>query len=93
MGQVTGHPLADWSALEHFHFPDPDNHDFYEGMEGRFSGTEDKLAVPRYQDYLHEQIPGSKLIRFDNAGHLLNLEKPKDVNKAIEEFVDSLPKD
>jgi len=26
-------------------------------------------------------------------GHILNLEKPKDVNKAIEEFVDSLPKD
>ena len=47
----------------------------------------------KYQDYLHEQIPGSKLIRFENASHLLNLEKPVDVNKAIEEFVDSLPKD
>jgi pimeloyl-ACP methyl ester carboxylesterase len=58
-----------------------------------FSGTEDKLTVPKYQDYLHEQIPGSKLIRFENASHLLNLEKPMDVNKAIEEFVDSLPKD
>jgi pimeloyl-ACP methyl ester carboxylesterase len=57
-----------------------------------FSGTEDKLTVPKYQDYLHEQIPGSKLIRFDHAGHLLNLEKPKDVNKAIEEFVNSLEK-
>jgi pimeloyl-ACP methyl ester carboxylesterase len=58
-----------------------------------FSGTLDKLTVPKCQDYLHEQIPGSKLIRFENAGHLLNLEKPKDVNKAIEEFIDSLPKD
>jgi 3-oxoadipate enol-lactonase len=58
-----------------------------------FSGTQDKLTVPECQDYLHEQIPGSKLIRFENAGHLLNLEKPKDVNKAIEEFIDSLPKD
>ena len=45
-----------------------------------FSGTEDKLAPPKYQDYLHEQIPGSKLIRFENASHLLNLEKPMDVN-------------
>ena len=58
-----------------------------------FSGTEDKLTVPKYQDYLHEQISGSKLIRFENAGHILNLERPKDVNKAIEEFVVSLPKD
>ena len=58
-----------------------------------FSGAEDKLVSPKYQDYLHEQISGSKLIRFDDAGHLLNLEKPKEVNEAIEEFVDSLPKD
>jgi len=58
-----------------------------------FSGTEDKLTVPKHQDYLHEQISGSKLIRFENAGHILNLEKPKDVNKAIEEFIDSLPRD
>lgn len=58
-----------------------------------FSGTEDKLTVPKYQDYLHEQIQGSKLIRFENAGHLLNLEKLQEVNKSIEEFIDSLPKD
>ena len=43
MGQVTGHPLADWSALDHFHFPDPDNPDFYAGMEKRFTGTEGKF--------------------------------------------------
>jgi len=56
-----------------------------------FSGSEDKLTPPKLQDYLHEQITGSKLIRFENAGHILNLEKPKEVNRAIEEFVDSLP--
>lgn len=58
-----------------------------------FSGTEDKLTVPKFQDYLHEQISGSKLIHFENAGHILNLEKAKEVNKAIEEFMDSLPQD
>lgn len=58
-----------------------------------FSGTEDKLTIPKFQDYLHEQISGSKLIRFENAGHILNLEKTKEVNKAMEEFMDSLPQD
>jgi hypothetical protein len=29
-----------------------------------------KLTVPKYQDYLHEQIPGSKLIRFENGPHI-----------------------
>jgi pimeloyl-ACP methyl ester carboxylesterase len=58
-----------------------------------FSGREDQLTAPKFQDYLHEQISGSKLIRLENAGHILNLEKSKEVNKAIEEFVDSLPKD
>jgi pimeloyl-ACP methyl ester carboxylesterase len=57
-----------------------------------FSGMEDKLTVPKFQDYLHEQIAGSKLVRLDNAGHILNLEKPREVNQAIEEFIDSLPK-
>ncbi len=57
-----------------------------------FSGTEDKRTVPKFQDYLHEQISGSKLIRLENAGHILNLEKPKEVNRAVEEFMDSLPK-
>ena len=56
-----------------------------------FSGSEDKLTVPKFQDYLHEQIAGSKLIRLENAGHILNLEKAKEVNRAIEEFMDSLP--
>ena len=38
MGQVKGHPLADWRALDHFRWPDPDDLAFYEGMEERFEG-------------------------------------------------------
>lgn len=56
-----------------------------------FSGADDKLAFPKFQDYLHEKIAGSRLIRFENAGHALNMEKPDEVNKAIEEFLDGLP--
>jgi pimeloyl-ACP methyl ester carboxylesterase len=55
-----------------------------------FSGAEDKLTPPNYQDYLHEKISGSRLVRFDNAGHILNLERLDDVNKNIEEFVESI---
>ncbi len=55
-----------------------------------FSGTEDKLTPPKYMDYLHEQIRGSRLIRLDNAGHMLNLEKVTEVNAAIQEFIESL---
>jgi uroporphyrinogen decarboxylase len=56
MGQVTGHPLADWSSLEHFHFPDPDNPDFYNGMEKRFSGTEDKFICTNLFMLLFERL-------------------------------------
>jgi pimeloyl-ACP methyl ester carboxylesterase len=56
-----------------------------------FSGADDKLAYPKFQDYLHEKIAGSRLIRFENAGHALHMEKPDEVNKAIEEFLDGLP--
>jgi hypothetical protein len=36
MGQVIGHPLADWENLDHFRWPDPDNSAYYEGMEKQF---------------------------------------------------------
>jgi hypothetical protein len=45
MGQVKGHPLADWSALEHYDWPDPDSKSFYEGMETRFQNSKDKFIV------------------------------------------------
>ena len=44
MGQVKGHPLADWRALEHFRWPDADDPAFYEGMEARFAGSEAKYV-------------------------------------------------
>ena len=44
MGQVKGHPLADWRALDHFRWPDPDNPAFYEGMEERFAGSAGKYV-------------------------------------------------
>ena len=32
MGQVKGHPLEDWNALEHYRWPDANDQAFYTGM-------------------------------------------------------------
>ena len=45
MGQVKGHPLAEWAALNHYRWPDPDDPAFYEGMEARFAGSEGKYVI------------------------------------------------
>lgn len=44
MGLVTGHPLADWNALESFSWPDPDDEAFYRGMEKKLEGSEGKYV-------------------------------------------------
>ena len=51
------------------------------------SASEDVLTPPKYQDYIASQIQGSKLVRIDGSGHVVNLEKPGEVNQALEEFV------
>ncbi|MGQ9632448.1 MAG: uroporphyrinogen decarboxylase family protein [bacterium] len=45
MGQVKGHPLEDWDNIDKYSWPDPDDPGFYEGMEGRFEGSEGKYVV------------------------------------------------
>ena len=40
MGLVTGHPLSDWDRLNDYVWPDPDDDRLFEGMEGRFVGSE-----------------------------------------------------
>lgn len=56
MGQVKGHPLADWNALDHYRWPDPDNPAFYEGMDERFDGTEDKYVLTGIFMLLFERL-------------------------------------
>ena len=55
------------------------------------SGAEDKRTIPKFPAFLHKKIAGSQLIRLENTGHALNLEKPEEVNRAIDEFFSSLP--
>jgi 3-oxoadipate enol-lactonase len=37
--------------------------------------------------YLEETIPGAKRVLLNNVAHMLNIEKPKEVNKLIADFV------
>ena len=50
-------------------------------------GGDDLLTPPKYSEFLNAEIPDSKLVRVPDAGHLLIIEKPDPVNRAIEAFV------
>jgi len=45
MGQVKGHPLRDWAALDRYRWPDADNPAFYAGMDAKFAGSEGKYVT------------------------------------------------
>jgi pimeloyl-ACP methyl ester carboxylesterase len=48
---------------------------------------DDLLTPCKYSEFLHAQIPDSKYVRIPDAGHLLMIEKPDPVNRAIQAFV------
>lgn len=45
MGQIKGHPLDDWTALDTYKWPDPHNPDFFLGMEEKLDGIEEKYVI------------------------------------------------
>jgi len=53
-------------------------------------GTADRLTPPKYSVYLRDHIPGAELAMVDAAGHMVMLEKPEAVAKAVSEFIESL---
>ena len=75
MGQVTGHPLSDWAALDNFHWPDPDDPDFYDGMEIRFQGSDDKYVLTSIFMLLFERMHA--LRGFENTLTDLYLERER----------------
>lgn len=56
MGQVKGHPLADWNALDHYRWPDADSPAFYAGMEERFRGSDGKYVITTIFMLLFERM-------------------------------------
>src|SRR3990172_2023652 len=53
-------------------------------------GTNDTQTPVLYSQYLHEKIPGSRLVVVEGAGHGGHGERPDVVNAAIAEFVASV---
>ncbi len=75
MGQVKGHPLADWHALDAYPWPDPDNPAFYEGMEARFRGSDGKYVMTSIFMLLFERMHA--LHGFENTLTDLMLERAR----------------
>ena len=50
-------------------------------------GEDDTLTPVRYSLFLKEKIAGSELTFIKGAGHMVMIEKPDEVNKAIEAFI------
>lgn len=53
-------------------------------------GSEDRLTPVKYSEYLNRSISGSRLVVVQGAGHMVMMEKPSQVNEAIEMFLDEL---
>ncbi len=50
-------------------------------------GEDDKLTPVKYAHYLRDHIPGATLAIIPHAGHMVMMEQPEQVNRAIEEFL------
>ena len=53
-------------------------------------GTEDDMTPVKYARYFADKIAGSKLVMLEGGTHLVFLEKPDEVNRAIEDFLRGL---
>ncbi len=54
------------------------------------AGREDRMAPPRFAEFLQAHLPRARLVWIDDAGHMLHVERPREVNAAIREFLDGL---
>jgi len=50
-------------------------------------GKQDKLTPVKYSEFSHNKIKNSELHIINKAGHMVMLEKPNEVNQAIENFI------
>lgn len=57
------------------------------------SATEDHLTPVKYGRYLHERIAGSELVVIEHAGHMVMLERPQAVNRAMRAFLERLDRE
>lgn len=53
-------------------------------------GSQDEMTPVKYTRFLAAKIPGAKEVVIEGGTHFVFLEKPDEVNRAIEEFINSL---
>ncbi|MGB9736130.1 MAG: alpha/beta fold hydrolase [bacterium] len=53
-------------------------------------GDNDMMTPPKYAAFLHQKISGSELVNIKDAGHMVMMEKPHEVNMAIERFISTI---
>ncbi len=53
-------------------------------------GEDDRLTPPKYSRFLQSAIKGSRLTVIPGAGHLVMMEKPKEFNEFVGNFLDEL---
>ena len=54
-------------------------------------GSEDKLTPVKWSQYLNDKISNSSLKVIENAGHMVMIEQPEELNQAILTFLRGLP--
>jgi 3-oxoadipate enol-lactonase len=54
-------------------------------------GSEDAVTPPSDAEAMHALIEGSRLRVIEGAGHVSNVEKPEEFDRALAEFLESLP--
>jgi len=50
-------------------------------------GAEDDMTPVKYSQYLADKIAGARLAIFKDGSHLVFMEKPDEVNRAVEDFL------
>lgn len=53
-------------------------------------GTADRMTPIKYAEYLSAHIPKAELVRIEGAGHVVMLEQPEAVAKAVRSFLDRI---
>lgn len=53
-------------------------------------GDEDLITLPRYNQTVASRIPRARLVVIPRAGHFVMLERPNEVNAAIDQFLQEL---
>ena len=54
-------------------------------------GSEDAITPPSDSEAMHSSIEGSRLVVIEGAGHVSNVERPVEFDRALVEFLEGLP--